>query len=112
MAEKQAISSSFYMQIMTICSIAVSSVFGFRYMVSEMKDAARDEIKPIVERVIILEEAVKSHGILISDNSEQVKDVTVSLNNFLDYYSKMYHKEFLRPTDVTQTTEYYKRKRR
>lgn len=112
MAEKQAISSNFYMQVLTIGSIAVSSIFGFRYMVTEMKDTARNEIKPIVERVIILEEVCKTHGILIADNSEQVRAVTVSLNNFLDYYTRMYHKEFLRPYDVTQTTEYYKRKRK
>ncbi len=111
MAEKQAITSNFYMQLLTIGSIGLSSIFGFRYMVSEMKDAARDEIKPIVERVIILEEACKSHGILIADNTEQLNAVSVSLNNFLDYYTRMYHKEFLRPADVTQT-EYYKRKHR
>lgn len=109
MAEKQAISSNFYMQLLTIGSIAASSIFGFRYMVSEMKDAARNEIKPIVERVIILEEACKSHGILIADNTEQINAVTVSLNNFLEYYNRIYHKEFLRPADVTQTE--YKRKR-
>lgn len=109
MAEKQAISSNFYMQLLTIGSIGLSSIFGFRYMVTEMKDVARDEIKPIVERVIILEEACKSHGILIADNNEQLNAVSVSLNNFLDYYAKMYHKEFLRPSDVTQTE--YKRKR-
>lgn len=109
MSEKQAISSNFYMQVLTLGSIALSSIFGFRYMVSEMKDAARNEIKPIVERVIILEEACKNHGILIADNTEQLNAVTLSLNNFLDYYTKMYHKEFLRPADVTQTE--YKRKR-
>lgn len=111
MAEKQSISSNFYMQVLTMGSIGLCSIVGFRYMVSEMKEAARDEIKPIVERVIILEEACKNNGILISDNSEQIRAVSVSLNNFLDYYTKMYHKEFLRPVDVTQT-EYYKRKRR
>lgn len=109
MPEKQVISSNFYMQVLTLGSIALSSIFGFRYMVSEMKDAARNEIKPIVERVIILEEACKSHGILIADNTEQLNAVTISLNSFLEYYNRIYHKEFLRPADVTQTE--YKRKR-
>lgn len=109
MAEKQSISSNFYMQVLTMGSIGLCSIVGFRYMVSEMKDAARNEIKPIVERVIILEEACKNHGILIADNKGQLNAVSVSLNNFLDYYTKIYHKEFLRPADVTQTE--YKRKR-
>ena len=105
MAEKQAISSNFYSQIVIICTIASCSVIGFRYMVSEMKEAARNEIQPIVERVIILEETCKQNGFLLAENINDINATITSLDLFLAYYNKNYHKEFLRPSDIVERTQ-------
>lgn len=109
MSEKPTISSTFYNQLVVIITISSASVLGFRYLGTMNQEAIKSAINPIVERVETLEKKVENTDRLIASNSNRINATMVSINSFLDFYNRTYHKEFLRPMDITErsiVTEY------
>lgn len=104
MAEKEkqgGVSPSFYSQAAILVSIACSAVIGFTYLGTLIENKIDDKIAPIVEKINNLEDKAKEHDNLLAVNTDRVSATITSLNAFVDYYNRVYHKEFLRPSDIT-----------
>ena len=102
MAEKQwGISASFYLQLGIIASIVCSSIVGFTYLGTLIEKKIDDRITPIVSKIKDLEDKIEDHEQLLADNKENVRAAFTSLNAFIEYYNRVYNKEFLRPVDIT-----------
>lgn len=101
MADKSVITLSFWSQLSIICVIITCSITGFRYGVNEMRMVVSETVQPLIKRVEDLEKRVNDNDNLIVSNANSSNSAIVSLNNFLNYYSSIYHHEFLRPNDIT-----------
>lgn len=113
MASKPILTAAFYMQLATISTIVVSSIFGFRYGVTVVCDLIEEKIKPLIARIEKIEDASEKDHNLLASNVEKTSAVFLSANLFIDSYNRTFHREFLRPVDVTTesiVTEKLKRK--
>lgn len=105
MSEKTSISSSFYKQLTTIGAIVVTTLGGVKYGLNEVKSVIHDEMRPLAERVDRLENSYENVNTVLAVNTPNIEAVTISVNSFLEYYNRVYHKEFLRPSDISITSE-------
>ena len=103
MAEKQGgISASFYLQLGIIVSIVCSSIVGFTYLGSLIEDKIDEKVAPLIAKIEALEDRIDEHDQLLAVNTDRVSATMTSMNIFIEYYNKVYHKEFLRPMDITE----------
>ncbi len=112
MSEKSSISESFYKQITTIGTIVVTSVFGFQYLENTVKNTVESSIQPLTKRVESIEKKIEDAENILAMNTQHIQAVSVSLNNFLEYYNKYYHKEFIRPVDISYSSITQDKKRK
>ena len=109
----ETITKTFISQGTIIVSIVVSSIVGYNY-IGDRADAAIDrafenKCRPLIEDNIILKAFAKENRALIVENTMNIDNTALTVNIFLDWYNKTYHKDFLRPVDVQEQT--YKRKK-
>ena len=112
MTEKGGISASFYLQIGILGSIVVSSIVGFNYLGTIIENKIDDRIAPLVEKINDLEKRIEEHDQLLASNTDRVTAASVSMNLYIDYYNRVYHKEFLRPSDIVERNIEIKKRRR
>ena len=102
MAEKGGISASFYLQIGIMVSIVTCSIVGFNYLGTVIEDKIDDKVSPLIEKINDLEKRINDHDNFLAENKEGVNATITSLNVFIEYYNRVYNKEFLRPIDITE----------
>lgn len=102
MAEKGGISASFYLQIGMIVSIVCSSIIGFSYLGTLIEDKIDEKVAPLIAKIEVLEERVDNNEQLMAVNTDRISATMTSLDIFIEYYNKVYRKEFLRPIDITE----------
>lgn len=102
MAEsKFAISKTLWAQLGIIGTIVTCSVLGFKFVVSEIKTVVQTEIAALTKKVEEHENKIKKLEELLSENTNRTDAVYLSANVFIDSYNRNYHREFLRPVDIT-----------
>lgn len=111
--QTESITKSFLSQGVIIISIAVSSIVGFNY-IGDRTDKAIDrafdsKCQPLIEDNVILKAFAKENRALIGENTNDINNTMLTVNIFIDWYNKTYHKDFLRPVDVQEQN--YKRKK-
>lgn len=105
MAEKATISTAFYMQLATILTIVVSSIVGFNFGVNKMEEIADTKLLPLISRIESLEKSQRELTDIVTANSERIQVNYICINSFLEYYNTTFHKEFLRPGNVSLQNE-------
>ena len=110
MSQKQAISSTFYTQLVLIVTIVVSSVIGFNWAVNKIEETVDKKMAPFIAELNLLKKTVEGNAEAIADNVQIIDAVAESTTAFLESYNKMYHKVFLKPADIL--CQPYKRRQR
>lgn len=103
-ANKFILTKSLWSQLGIIATIVSSSIFGFRFLVSEIKDVVKSEIATLTKKVDEHEEGIDKLKTLLAANKTRTDAAYLSANVFIDSYNKLYHREFLRPIDITEET--------
>lgn len=85
----------------TIITIVVASVVGFKYAVTEIKEVVMNQVEPIIHRIERIERSDKNNDKLLAIVIDHTNSNTQSIEDFIIYYNKTYHKEFLVPTQIT-----------
>ena len=99
------ISKTFIQQGAAVISIAICSILGFNYLANRNDEAIKLALMPIVEKVEKIERLQADQITLLSTTSNRTNIATMCLNNFLSYYNKVNHKEFLKPNEISLTEE-------
>lgn len=102
--EQGAISKSFYAQLLTVITIATSSILGFNYVADKNKEsiseAIKTEMSPLMRRVDDLEKKYVSLDEIMKLNCDGVKAINVSVTHFIDAFNKAHNTAFLKPNDI------------
>lgn len=104
MAQKPEISTSFVKTASLFITVITATVLTVSWGMDKFKDTIRDEIKPLVDRIDRLEGFRDDTEDLLAVNTPNIEAVTKSVTRFIDYYNLVYHKEFLRPADISLTS--------
>ena len=98
---KFALSKTLWAQLGIIGTIVTCSVLGFKFVVSEIKDVVKSEISSLTKKVEEHEDKIEQLETLLAINTSRTDAVYLSANVFIDSYNRSYHREFLRPVDIT-----------
>lgn len=102
--EQGAISKSFYAQLLTVITIATSSIVGFNYVADKSREsiseAIKTEMSPLIKRVDDLERKYFSLDEIMKSNCDGVKAINVSVTHFIDAFNKTHNTAFLKPNDI------------
>lgn len=110
--EKPLITSNFYSQLALILTIAGSSVFGFVYLGNLIEDKIQKEVQPLIAQIEDLKKDRNEVKELLAITTDRTNINYICLNSFLEYYNRVYHKEFLRPADITERSVESNKKRK
>ena len=104
----ESLTKSFISQGAIVISIAVSSIIGFNYVGDRtdraIEKAFESKCQPLIEDNIMLKAYAKENRALIISNALDIDHTMLSVNIFIDWYNRTYHKDFLRPVDVEEQT--------
>ena len=105
----ESITKSFLTQGVAVVTIAVSSIIGFNYLADRNEKSFEKALMPFIEEFKAYKIKATENRTLILENTKDIDNTMLSVNIFIDYYNRKYHKEFLRPIDVEEQT--YKRRK-
>lgn len=105
MSQKSITLLSFVKYASLFITVIGTTVLTVNWGMDKLKDVVRTEIRPLVDRIEKLEDFKEEAEQLLAINTTNIQAVTVSVNSFVEYYNRVYHKEFLRPADISLTSE-------
>jgi len=94
-------SKSLWAQLSLIATLVSCTIFGVKFVVSEMKEVVKTEIAALIKKVEEHEDKIEKLESLLAVNTTRTDAVYLSANVFIDSYNRTYHREFLRPVDIT-----------